>query len=215
MTTVFSGFPEAGIQYLFDLDANNNREWFTANKAALEHQLLTPARVLCQELESYLRTLTGRTYASKLYRMHRDLRFSADKTPYNTHLHISFLGPEGACAWHLGIDTKKVSVGAGVFEFTAPQLQAFRSLVTQSGAAISDGLVKLVSEGARLEEPELKRVPNGYPADQPFSDLFRRKGLTAWIGMGAPSVATTQDFGRRCERAFRQLKPISDIVARL
>lgn len=215
MATVFEGFPAAGINYLFDLAANNNREWFAANRATLESQLLAPARLLCQDLESYLGTLAGTTYSTKLYRMHRDQRFSTDKTPYNTHLHISFFGPQGACAWHLGIDTKSVTVGAGIFEFSAQQLQAFRALVSRSGSTVSDSLAQLVSNGARIEEPELKRVPNGYPIDQPFSDLFRRKGLTAWIDMGAPSEAMTPDFGRRCEDAFSALVPISDVVSHL
>lgn len=215
MTTIFHGFPEAGIRYLADLEANNDREWFAANKTILESQLMTPARLLCQELESYLGALTGKAHTTKLYRMHRDLRFSADKTPYNAHLHISFLGPPGTCAWHLGIDTKAVSVGAGTFEFTAAQLQAFRTLATASGPAISKSLAQLVASGARLNEPELKRVPSGYPADQPFSDLFRRKGLTAWIDMGEPVEATRPDFARRCEDAFRSLVPIADIINRL
>ncbi|MHA6297080.1 DUF2461 domain-containing protein [Devosia sp. CAU 1758] len=213
MTMEFKGFPNAGIQYLFDLDANNNRDWFTANKTTLENQLLEPARLLCEQLESYLGTLTGATYASKVYRMHRDLRFSADKTPYNTHLHITFLGPPDACAWHLGIDTKKVSVGAGVFRFSEQRLRAFRALVSQSGPTISENLAQLVSNGARLEEPELKRVPKEYPADQPFSDLFRRKGLTAWIDLGAASEATAPDFARRCEESFRALMSISLVVS--
>jgi uncharacterized protein (TIGR02453 family) len=215
MTTTFRGFPEAGLQYLVDLEANNDREWFAANKATLETQLLAPARLLCQDLESYLGTLSGTAYVTKLYRMHRDLRFSADKTPYNTHLHVSFLGPPGACAWHLGIDTKSVSVGAGTFEFTAEQLLAFRTLASDSGPAISKNLAQLVASGARLNEPELKRVPSGYPADQAFSDLFRRKGLSAWVDLGEPVEATRPDFARRCEDAFRTLMPISDTINRL
>lgn len=215
MTTTFHGFPEAGIQYLLDLAANNDREWFAANKAILESQLLAPARLLCLELQSYLRELTGSAYTTKLYRMHRDLRFSADKTPYNTHLHISFLGAPGTCAWHLGIDTKSVSVGAGTFEFTTEQLQAFRTLASESGPAISKSLAQLVASGARLAEPQLKRVPSGYPADQSFSDLFRRKGLSAWVDMGQPVEATRPDFVRRCEDAFRTLMPISDTINRL
>lgn len=147
--------------------------------------------------------------------MHRDLRFSADKTPYNTHLHMSFLGPPGTCAWHLGIDTKSVSVGAGMFEFTAEQLQAFRTLASDSGPAIWESLAQLVSSGARLNEPELKRVPSGYPADQPFSDLFRRKGLSAWINRGAPAAATKPDFAQRCKDAFRTLGPIADVIKRI
>lgn len=216
MTTTFQGFPEAGIQYLVDLAANNNREWFAANKAILESQLMAPARLLCQELESFLATLTGTAYTTKLYRMHRDLRFSADKTPYNTHLHVSFLGPPGACAWHLGIDTKSISVGAGTFEFSQEHLQAFRTLIASgSGGAIWESLAQLISSGARLNEPELKRVPAGYPADQAFSDLFRRKGLTAWIDMGEQVEATRPEFARRCEDAFRALLPISDVINRL
>ncbi len=216
MTTAFNGFPDKGIQYLVDLEANNDRAWFAANKAILEGQLMAPARLLCDELEDFLARLTGAPYTTKIYRMHRDLRFSADKTPYNAHLHVSFLGPAAACPWHLGIDTKSVSVGAGIFEFASDQLQAFRALIASgSGLVISKSLAKLVSSGARLAEPELKRVPSGYPADRPFSDLFRRKGLTAWIDMGTPIAATRPDFARRCESAFRSLMPIADVIKRL
>ena len=213
MTAAFHGFPEAGIRYLVDLAANNNREWFAANKATHDSQLMAPAGLLCQELEGFLEQLTGAAYTTKLYRMHRDLRFSADKTPYNTHLHISFLGPPGACAFHLGIDTSSVSAGAGTFEFTAEQLQAFRTQIASgSGPAISKSLEHLVSSGARLAEPELKRVPAGYPADQAFSELFRRKSLSAWIDLGAPVAATRPDFARRCEDAFRTLQPVADLI---
>lgn len=214
VATTFQGFPQAGIQYLADLAANNNREWFTANKATLDSQLMAPARLLCQELEAFLAVLTGTEHTTKLYRMHRNLRFSADKTPYNAHLHISFLGPSGACAWHLGIDPKSVSIGSGTFEFAPEKLQSFRDLASGSGPAISKSLTQLVSSGARLSDPELKRVPSGYPADQPFSDLFRRKGLTAWLDLGGPVEATRPDFARRCEDAFRLLMPIAEIVNR-
>ena len=216
MGTAFNGFSEEGIQFLVDLAANNDRAWFAANKAILESQLLAPARLLCQELQDFLGKLTGTDHTTKLYRMHRDLRFSADKTPYNAHLHISFLGPPAACAWHLGIDTKSVSVGAGTFEFPPEQLQSFRTLIASgAGAAIWESLAPLTSSGARLAEPELKRVPSGYPADQPFSELFRHKGLTAWIDMGEPVEATRPDFARRCEDAFRALIPIADVIRRL
>ncbi len=216
MATAFKGFPDEGIQYLVDLAANNDRAWFAQNKAILESQLLAPARLLCQELEDFLGRLTGTDYTTKLYRMHRGLRFSADKTPYNAHLHISFLGPPTACAWHLGIDTKSVSVGAGTFEFAPQQLQSFRALIASgAGIAIWKTLAQLTSSGARLAEPELKRVPSGYPADQPFSELFRRKGLTAWIDMGKPDEATRPDFARRCEDAFRALMPIANVIRRL
>lgn len=120
-----------------------------------------------------------------------------------------------ACAWHLGIDTRSVSVGAGTFEFTAEQLQAFRTLASESGPAIWESLAQLIASGARLVEPELKRVPSGYPADQPFSELFRRKGLSAWIDMGEPIVATRRDFAQRCKDACRALMPISDVISRL
>lgn len=216
MATAFNGFPEEGIQFLVDLAANNDRTWFAANKTILERQLLAPARLLCQELEDFLGRLTGADHTTKLYRMHRDLQFSADKTPYNAHFHISFLGPPAACAWHLGIDTKSVSVGAGTFEFAPEQLQAFRTLIASgAGATIWERLAQLTSSDARLAEPELKRVPSGYPADQAFSDLFRRKGLTAWIDMGAPVEATRPDFAERCQDALRALMPIADVINRL
>ncbi len=84
----FSSFPTGTVLFLKGLRANNRRDWFNENKAAYEQDLEAPARAFCEVMRERLEALTGLSHDAKVYRIHRDLRFSKDKTPYNAHLHI-------------------------------------------------------------------------------------------------------------------------------
>lgn len=211
----FEGFPAAGLQFLVDLRANNNRDWFTANRAVLDRDLMAPARAFCAKLQSFLGTLTGEPYATKIWRMHRDLRFSKDKTPYNTHLHVSFTpedAPAGSPGWFFGLDTEKISLGCGSFAFEPAQLAAFRTKVlAEGGAAIASRLAELTASGVRLAEPELKQVPRGYDRAHPRAHLLRHKGFAAWIDIADRSTASRDDFAEICCAAFERLRPVYDI----
>ena len=70
------------------LSANNSRDWFQANKSDYDKKLRDPAKALLEEMSPRLAELAGFPVTSKLFRPHRDVRFSKDKTPYNTHLHM-------------------------------------------------------------------------------------------------------------------------------
>jgi uncharacterized protein (TIGR02453 family) len=211
----FEVFPAAGLQFLVDLRANNNRDWFTANKGVLDRELMAPARAFCAELQSFLRTLTGEPYAAKIWRMHRDLRFSKDKTPYNTHLHISLApedAPAGAPGWFFGLDTEKISLGSGTFAFEPAQLEAFRTKVlAEDGATIASRLAELTASGVRLSKPELKQVPRGYDRAHPRAHLLRHKGFAAWIELADRGTASRADFAQICCAAFERLRPVYDI----
>ncbi len=207
-------FPAEGLAFLEELKANNSRDWFAQNKATYERAVKRPAAVFCSLVESELANLTGRKHTSKVFRIHRDVRFSKDKTPYNVHLHISFLPvqPEGTPpAWHFGLGLEKLSLGAGTFAFDKPVLEAYRSRVGGAeGVRLGDLLSTLRRDGVRIGEPELKRVPAGFESDHPSGDLLRRKGLSAWIDIDDPSVATETGIVTSCAESFRRLKPVFD-----
>ena len=176
-------FSTDSTAFLQDLAKNNDREWFAANKARYEQYLKKPAAAFAQEMAGKLEALTGTPHKPKVFRIYRDVRFSKDKTPYNTHLRISF-APEGEAktppGWFFGIEQDHVVVGTGVFGYEKAELERFRDRIAGSdGAALEKILGKLKATGVRIGEPYLKRIPAGYDADHPRSDLLRHKGLTA------------------------------------
>ncbi|MBT8410855.1 MAG: DUF2461 domain-containing protein [Octadecabacter sp.] len=74
--------------FLRSLAQNNSRDWFHANKPRYDSALRDPALALLDEMTPRLATLTGYAITPKLFRPHRDVRFSKNKTPYKTHLHM-------------------------------------------------------------------------------------------------------------------------------
>jgi uncharacterized protein (TIGR02453 family) len=85
-------FSPATFRFLSDLAKNNDRDWFTANKARYEDDLKGPALRFIQDFAAHLRKLSPHFTAGprSLFRIHRDTRFSKDKSPYKTNSGIQF-----------------------------------------------------------------------------------------------------------------------------
>ena len=127
--------------------------------------------------------LTGIEHDAKRFRINRDIRFSKDKTPYNTHLHISFK-PRARLipTWFFGLSPDYLTAGVGTFGFDKPQLEAYRKRIdSPHGDALAASLEDLTNKGARISEPELKRLPKGFDADHRHGPLLRRKSLAVWM----------------------------------
>lgn len=208
----FSGFPAETLQFLTDLQTNNNREWFAANKAVYERAIKQPAADFAAAMCAQLATLTGNQHRSKIFRIYRDVRFSKDKTPYNSYLHLSFTPDNGMSmppGWFFGLDPDHFTLGAGIFAFDKAQLDTYRQAVSgEQGEKLQKQLAKLEKHGIRMrEKPELKRTPPGYSAEHPQAHLLRRKGLTVWQDF-APEIVTG-DVVAHCLRSFKTLQPIT------
>src|SRR5262249_59486519 len=89
-----ASFAPGLFSFLSDLRANNNREWFAANRDRYEEQLLEPALTFIDSFASRLEKISphfradARPSGGSLFRIYRDTRFSKDKTPYKTNLGI-------------------------------------------------------------------------------------------------------------------------------
>jgi uncharacterized protein (TIGR02453 family) len=193
MDSSFSGFPPEGIQFLADLAANNNREWFQANKNTYQEQLLKPAQrfVLAlgerlQEISSTIRYDTATNGTGSLMRIYRDVRFSKDKTPYKTNISMSFWQGPGKKTAHPGFFIRFEVGGGGIFVgqhgFAGPVLAAYRDAVDDEkmGQELEDALALVKSRGDfEIGGAHFKRVPRGYDADQPRANLLKYNGLWA------------------------------------
>lgn len=209
-----TGFPEETLAFLRDLAANNTREWFTDHKGAYERALKAPAEAFAAAMAGRLRDMTGETHRAKIFRIHRDVRFSHDKTPYNAHLHISFTPAEvtgEGPAWLFGVEPGELALGVGIFAFEPEALDRYRRRVLGTdGGVLLDLMAELRGAGVRFSEPELKRVPSGYAADADRGELLRYKGLAGWIDSAAPETISDAGLVERCAAAFATLRPLFD-----
>ncbi len=220
MSAGFSGFPKAGVKFLKDLEKNNSRGWFNDNKKSYELNVKAPAEHFLSEVQVALEKKFKGEVVPKLFRIHRDVRFSKDKTPYNTHVRMAFFGkPEISgqgthSGFYFSLDTKGVFYGAGAMNMEKPALEKYRTAVCDPKRAASlDKMLKaLVKNGCRLSEPDLKRVPSGYEIDPAYAHLLQFKGLGAWIDNKGHAKATGKDAVKQAVVAFTTVRPIHDFL---
>lgn len=179
MSDEFANLIERANAFHAELRANNTRDWFEPRKDTYRDQIKKPAELLCDVIADELRRMTGTTFKPKLFRIHRDVRFSKDKTPYNTYLHIMWRqASEAAPAWFFGASPDYLRVMVGMPGLKGEALDRLRAFIDREGAALKAAM-EAAPEGDIPDfgvEP-LKRVPKPYPPDHPHGDLIRRKGL--------------------------------------
>lgn len=191
--------------FLGELADNNTRAWFQANKARYEARLRGPSLALLDRVSAAWGRQIGASLSPKLFRPHRDVRFSKDKTPYHTHLHMLW-GEANGPAWFLGIAPGYVTAGGGWMGFDRDRLERWRA-----AAAGSDGaeLQRLLSGfPGRIDPPELKRVPAPYDKDHANGDLLRRKSFALWRDI--ESDASTLGLEPATLAAFTSVRPLLD-----
>ncbi|MDF1847464.1 MAG: DUF2461 domain-containing protein [Parvibaculaceae bacterium] len=216
----FDGFPKAGIKFLKDLEKNNSRDWFNANKAIYEQNVKAPAEHFLGEVQLALEKKLGGEVVPKLFRIHRDVRFSKDKTPYNSHVRMAFFGKPGKTGqgvhsgFYFSLDTKGVFYGAGSMNLEKQALEKYRQAVcdVRHGPALDKLMKALVKKGCRLSEPDLKRVPSGYDVDPAYAPLLQYKGLGAWLDTKGHAKATGRDAVKQAVSAFTTVRPLHDFL---
>jgi uncharacterized protein (TIGR02453 family) len=134
------------------LRANNDRQWFELHRADYEAHVKLPGEAFASAPAAQLEAATGEPHDYRIFRVHRDVRFSKDKAPYSAHLHISF-SPGGGCkeggpAWMFGLDPDGLTLGAGIFAFSALRLDRWRALVADAGGHRSGGTDRSASPSA-------------------------------------------------------------------
>jgi uncharacterized protein (TIGR02453 family) len=186
-------------KFLSALAQNNNKAWWDENKPTYEAKLKKPALALIDDVSVQLAALTDLPIKGKLFRPHRDVRFSKDKTPYKTHLHMLWTAQTGArqdVAFFFGIGLDDVRAGGGIMGFDKAVLEDWRLFVDQDHKRILKITDGLKAKGFGFWEPALKRIPPGYDKDHPAGALLRMKGCVAFKDISGPGAlpATFKTF---------------------
>lgn len=184
----FTGFADAERRFFRTLARRQDREWFQAHKREYEDGWLRPMQALLAEVRTRIDGAYPRQpiAAPKVFRIHRDVRFSKDKSPYKTHVG-GYLGLEGGDAGpsapaplYLHVGDGEVFACAGHYMMTPPQLARFRAALLDDtqGGALTDLLRGLRRAGYGTGAHEtLARVPRGVAPEHPRAELLRQKGL--------------------------------------
>lgn len=164
-----------------DLAANNTRDWWQENRGPYDNVLKPGAKALLADLTAPLAALADAPIKTKQFRPNRDVRFSNDKSPYNTHLHMMWqLDTEARQnpVFFFGIGLDYITTGAGMMGFDKPVLEDWRKFVDLDTDRMLGIVAGVEAKGYARRPPELKRVPPAFAKDHPGGDLLRHKGFT-------------------------------------
>lgn len=213
----FASFKPETLAFLTELSANNNREWFAANKERYEQQVLDVALAFIQSMHDPLRkiaphfTAIPKRMGGSLMRVYRDTRFSKNKIPYKTNIGIQFRHEKAkdvhAPGFYLHIDPEEVFLGAGMWRPDPPSLAAVRKRIDAKQAewlrARDD---RRFRTHFQLAGESLSRPPRGFSKDHPLVEDIRRKDFIAVKQLGLAEPLDPR-FQKKVETAFAAAAP--------
>ncbi len=204
-------FTAQTLDFLRDLSANNNRDWFNENKPVYENDVRQPAMLFIErmaprlaEISPYFRAIAKKSGGS-LMRVYRDTRFARDKTPYKTNIGIQFRHEQGrdvhAPGYYVHIDPGSVFVGVGMWRPDSHALGKIRDYIVEDGqawvAARDDSQFQACFD---LSGETLKRAPRGYSPDHPLIEDLKRKDFIAISELNHEDVLDPGFIDTVCQR---------------
>ena len=198
----FDGFPDEGLAFYEGLLADNSKAYWTDHKDAYERSVKRPMQALLDELG-------GEWGDAKVFRPYRDVRFSADKSPYKTHQGAFCEILEGV-GYYVQFDADGIYVAGGFHAHTRDQTARYRAAVDApgTGAALEKITTKLVKAGFELGGDKVKTRPRGVAADHPRLALMRHESLVAGRRHEpSPSLHTAETLSV-VRQEWRSLKPL-------
>jgi uncharacterized protein (TIGR02453 family) len=182
---------------------NNNREWFTANKARFEETLRDPFLRLIGDLATPLAKISPhfradpRTQGGSMFRIYRDTRFSSDKTPYKTWLGARLYHERSkqvpAPTFYMHIQPGRHFVGGGLWHPEPPTLKRVRDFLADNPAAWKKAVHnKRFAERFEVGGESLSRPPRGYDPNHELIEDIKRKDFAAWTEFGDREACSSE-----------------------
>ncbi len=161
------GFGPKVFAWFRGLERENTREYFTSTRDFYDDNVR-------DALEDLLHEIAGDDV--KVFRQHRDLRFTKDKSPYKTRTY----GIAGRL--YVALSAEGMYAGTGYYRLEREQLERYREAVDEE---LAEAVAGAERAGLEIRGEQLKTAPRGYPRDHPQIDLLRRKQLI--IGAALPA----------------------------
>ena len=210
------------FQFLKDLRANNEREWFQDQKPRYEEHVKEPMLDFIADFSAPLRKISPHFIADprgnggSMLRIYRDTRFSKDKTPYKTNAAAQFRHEAGkdihAPGFYLHLEPGQVFVGAGLWRPDPKTAAKIREAIVEDPAGWKKAVhTKKFREAAELHGDSLKRPPRGVDPEHPLLEDLKRKDFMALVSF-TQKQACSAGFADDVAGALRTLKPMTKFL---
>jgi uncharacterized protein (TIGR02453 family) len=196
----FAGLHPDAVEFYRELRQHNDKMWWTANKSRYDERVRAPFEALAGALGAEFGPV-------KIFRPYRDVRFSADKSPYKDHIGMVTHGHGGA-VHYLQLGADGLFAAGGVYDASPAQLARFRAIVddVRLFGDLEATLEELVGLGFDVIETDaLTTAPRGFRVDHPRIRLLRLKRLAVQRPLGVEDWMSTPAALDRIRQAWRDI----------
>ncbi len=214
----FTGFTPATIQFFKDLKENNNKPWFDEHKHIYESEILNRMKALIVALTPTMQAIDPKFDSRPnriLSRIYRDIRFSYDKTPYKTHMWMTFQRfiPDGQWenfpAFFIEISGEGYRYGMGLYGSKKKVLDSFREKVTYESKHFREITEPVLARGFNHEGETYKQpIKNDLP--EYFQPWFTRKYAYVIKNRPVGKEMFSEKFAEILADDFLAMKPFYD-----
>ena len=222
-----SARPQIGpelFDFLRQLEENNNRDWFQANKKRYQTQVRDPMLQLISDFAAPLKKISRhfiadpRPAGGSLFRIYRDTRFSKNKTPYKTNVAVQFRHKKGkdvhAPGFYLSLEPGQVYGGTGIWHPDSTALKAIREVIVARPRAWKKAIGGAeFNDTFELGGESLKRGPKGFDPEHPLIEDLKRKDFVAMTRFEESDVLR-DDFVDRFAATCRVGAPMTRFLAK-
>jgi uncharacterized protein (TIGR02453 family) len=195
------GIPADAVAFFDELGRDNTKAWWQANADRWRASVRDPVERLLDALEDEFGP-------SKMFRPHRDVRFSPDKSPYKDHQGALVTSAAGM-GWYLQVSADGLMTGGGYYPTGRDQLPRLRAAIDApaSGTRLQRIVDDLVAAGFEPRGSQVATRPRGVPADHPRLELMRYTSLVVVKEHGEPPWLGTPAVVDRVREDWRTIRP--------
>jgi len=210
-------FSRQTFDFLAALAENNNRAWFDTHQQEYEEVVRMPALAFISDMADEMPAISphfralSKKVGGSLMRIHRDIRFGRDKTPYKTNIGMQFRHESGkdihAPGYYVHIEPGGCFVGVGLWHPDADALFKIREAIVKNGDAwVAARDDQTFSKHFTPEGDALANSPRGYTRDHPLVEDLKRKDFISLAKLREATV-TSNNYRPRVVEYFRQAAP--------
>jgi uncharacterized protein (TIGR02453 family) len=194
----FAGWPDEALEFYEGLEADNTKAYWEPRKALYERAVKAPMEALLAEVEPEFG-------AFKVMRPHRDIRFSADKTPYKT-----FIGAGArSTPVYVAYSARGLFAAAGFWHLSRDQLVRYRQAVDDDAGQELEAIAgQLEAAGYPVDGETLKRAPKGWPSDHPRVKWLRHTSVIVGRSFEPAEWMATAGAKDRVVEVWRTARPM-------
>jgi len=209
---------KTSLDFLTTLSQNNNREWFNTHKDEYinaRDNIVDFADALLVEMNKHdhIETPSGK---KSIFRIYKDVRFSKDKTPYNTHWSASFkrATKNRRGGYYFRIEPGNSGLVAGFWGPDSDDMKRIRQDIDANYPYWQDllGEKTLGETFGRMYGEQLDSSPRGYAKDHPAIELLRYKQFMLRHLFSDEEVLSA-DFLYKMNDVFKKTRPFLDFMS--